>query len=71
MHRIVHYETEHGTLGEGYVADMHNSPHAGKPRLRVVDFIREIADPDSGIWLDSSKCFEPPEPGPQTLSSFV
>ena len=68
---VVHYETEHGTIGRGIVADMQESPLTGRVMLRIVDSHQEAKDEDAGRWMPASKCWEPEDDGPQTLSCFI
>ena len=71
MMNVVHYNTEHGTVGEGYVADVQDSPLSGRTMIRVVDFVSEANDPDAGKWVPASDCWEPDANGPQTLGCFI
>ena len=57
----VEYETRHGTIGSGFVADVTDSPLTGKTRIRIVDFPHEAADDDAGKWFDACDCWQPEE----------
>ena len=68
MQRIT-YETKHGTLGSGFVADMAESPLTGSIRILVVDSVRDASDPDAGIWISAADVVDDGQPKPQWLYS--
>jgi len=68
MNRVT-YNTKHGTLGSGYVADMAESPLTGQMRLLIVDSIRDASDPDAGIWISAHDVITDGQPEPQWLCS--
>ena len=68
---VVQYVSEHGTTVEGWVIDSMDSPLTGKFRLLIADSPNDSPEVD-GKWVDSDKCWEPPEPHPsQILSCFI
>ena len=70
-HRI-QYETSHGTIGEGYVAEMWPSPLTDRWRVRICDTVSECSDPEAGTDRYLSDTWEVPTTHPsQTLSCFV
>ena len=60
-HTIVQYQTDFGTIGEGYVVEVAESPLTGKKLYRVVDFLSEIDDDEAGKWRDAADCWAPLE----------
>lgn len=70
----IEYETAHGTIGSGYIADTAESPLTGKLRFLVVDSHSEAHDPDAGRWIDAIDCWEPEPAGyrnGQHISQFI
>ena len=48
--RVIYYPRNSDIMAGGIVAERAVSPLTGNPRFRIVDFAREIADPDAGQW---------------------
>ena len=60
---IVQYQTDFGTIGEGYVAEAIVDPLTNRTQYRVVDFPVECDDPDAGTWRDAAECWKACEIG--------
>lgn len=69
MNHRIEYITDHNTVASGYVAEMADSPLTGSLRIRVVDFISEIDDPDAGKWIDPHKVIDDGQPKSTWLHS--
>jgi len=52
---LIQFRGRDGNIVEARVADVAVSPLSGMTRVRVVDYIREIEDPDAGCWIDATQ----------------